>query len=107
MISPVNKGASRVVTGLTLAAVSTLLVLLLGGLPIYFLLGINMVSGIIYLVIILGTPIISFITWLKKMEAKCPYCNEIIQFSDSATGVTCKACKQRTVIKGSRLLKVT
>jgi len=113
LIRPVKKGSSRLITGFIYAAVNTLLVVLLGSTPVFifvwFFFGLltSMLGIIIYGIALVATPIISIVTWLKKMEAECPSCNEIIQFSDSATGVTCKACRNRAVVKSGRLIKVS
>ena len=103
LIGPVKKDAGRILTALFIALAALVIVGLLPGWLFFLLLGMNIISIIVYAVLFIAIPVYTFIWWMKKKEAMCPYCNGRVEFSDSVVGVTCKACKKRSVIRGNRL----
>jgi hypothetical protein len=43
---------------------------------------------------------------LKTLQGPCPYCGHTIRVQDGKPGVTCAACKKRSVVRSKRFLRV-
>lgn len=43
---------------------------------------------------------------IKALRLPCPYCETEIAVMNNKKGVTCKACKQRVVIRNNEFIKI-
>lgn len=44
---------------------------------------------------------------IKILKKDCPYCGTQINVSNRKTGVTCKACQKRVVIRNDEFVKIS
>jgi hypothetical protein len=72
--------------------------------------GIGALIGIPMILAAFGTPIMGFFQGMKAIEGPCPYCEKPIFCSSvhqRKGGITCPACKNRVVIRGKTLVKLS